>query len=321
MARTTFLGCAGALLLLACPALAGTLPDLPLPDLAIQVEQPEIWRGLFAGVGVEPTTNPARLRIVIGDDPAAVALGFRPTDDTVTVASVVDERAPELRIVWREPADLPAYEIPEAATVFVREKRKGAPLLAGLRRDSSALLWAALGPGDQGFERFPYLMHALVDLGLRLPFRDNSRHIFFDSSYRARVDLDYMARRWRRGGVHALHIAAWHFTDTGPDEYLEKLITACHREGILAYAWLELPHVSEPFWAAEPGLPRADGGRYRMQGSTGASSLTSPTRIAFPERRRAFRNSSTDTTGMGSISPSCTSNRCTGLRIRRGSLP
>jgi len=46
-----------------------------------------------------------------------------------------------------------------------------------------------------------------------------------------------------------LHIAAWHFTDAGPDEYLRELITACHRQGILAYAWLELPHVSEPFWA------------------------------------------------------------------------
>jgi len=92
-------------------------------------------------------------------------------------------------------------------------------------------------------------MYALVDLGLRLPFRDDRRHVFFDSSYRARVDLDYMARRWRRGGADALHIAAWHFTDAGPDEYLRKLITACHRQGILAYAWLELPHVSEPFWA------------------------------------------------------------------------
>jgi hypothetical protein len=30
------------------------------------------------------------------------------------------------------------------------------------------------------------------------------------------------------------------------------LIEACHREGILVYAWLELPHVSEKFWSAHP---------------------------------------------------------------------
>jgi hypothetical protein len=49
-------------------------------------------------------------------------------------------------------------------------------------------------------------------------------------------------------------VAAWHFFD--PDEqrdgYLEKLIDACHRQAILVYAWLELPHVSERFWEANP---------------------------------------------------------------------
>ncbi len=31
-----------------------------------------------------------------------------------------------------------------------------------------------------------------------------------------------------------------------------QLIEACHREGILVYAWLELPHVSEKFWEEHP---------------------------------------------------------------------
>ena len=30
------------------------------------------------------------------------------------------------------------------------------------------------------------------------------------------------------------------------------LIEACHRQGILVYAWLELPHVSEKFWSEHP---------------------------------------------------------------------
>ncbi len=33
---------------------------------------------------------------------------------------------------------------------------------------------------------------------------------------------------------------------------LKKLIEACHRNAILVYAWLELPHVSEKFWADHP---------------------------------------------------------------------
>ncbi|HZL57486.1 MAG TPA: hypothetical protein VFC21_10410 [Bryobacteraceae bacterium] len=77
---------------------------------------------------------------------------------------------------------------------------------------------------------------------------------FSDYSYRARADPDYLAERWRRAGIGALHVASWHFYDSAPDrdEYLKHLIEACHRHGVLVYAWVELPHVSEKFWAAHP---------------------------------------------------------------------
>ena len=107
---------------------------------------------------------------------------------------------------------------------------------------------------ERGYERFPYLLNALADLGLDPPFRSNRLWAFFDSAYRSRVDLDYFAARWRKAGIAALHVAAWHNFEPDPqaDAYLKKLIEACHREGILVYAWFELPHVSEKFWNDHP---------------------------------------------------------------------
>jgi hypothetical protein len=66
--------------------------------------------------------------------------------------------------------------------------------------------------------------------------------------------VDYLAARWREAGIAALHVASWHFydADAGRDEYLKQLIEACHRHGVLVYAWVELPHVSEKFWADHP---------------------------------------------------------------------
>ncbi|MGH9693277.1 MAG: hypothetical protein ACRD5Z_03965, partial [Bryobacteraceae bacterium] len=63
-----------------------------------------------------------------------------------------------------------------------------------------------------------------------------------------------LARRWRQTGTSVLHVAAWHNVEPDParDEYLKRLIEACHRHAILVYAWLELPHVSEKFWADHP---------------------------------------------------------------------
>jgi len=157
-------------------------------------------------------------------------------------------------IVWQKGLELPLFEIPENAQVFARERWTGAPMTAGLKRGAGAILWVAAPPGERGHERFPYLLNALADLGLDPPFRSNRLWAFFDSAYRTRVDLDYFAARWRKAGIAALHVAAWHNfePDLEGDAYLKKLIAACHREGILVYAWFELPHVSEKFWADHP---------------------------------------------------------------------
>lgn len=213
------------------------------PSHRVQVAEPEAWRPLLATVGLEATADKAPFRIVVGGDRK---LGAIATAEKVRVASVVDERDPDLKIFWAEPVEIPIYALPAGAKVFVRERHGGAPLLAGV----GDTLWMAIGPGDRGYERFPYLLHALADLGAAPPFRGDRLWAFFDSSYRLRADPDYLARQWRAAGIAGLHVAAWHYYDTDPEKaaYLRKLIEACRREGILVYAWLELPHVSEGFW-------------------------------------------------------------------------
>ena len=116
-------------------------------------------------------------------------------------------------------------DLPAGATVFARERWTGAPMTAGIRRGAGAVLWVAAAPGERGYERFPYMLEALTDLGVEAPFQASRLWAFFDSSYRSRVDLDYFAARWRKSGIAALHVAAWHFyeRDAERDEYLRKL--------------------------------------------------------------------------------------------------
>jgi hypothetical protein len=192
--------------------------------------------------------------ILEGASPVAEALGFRPSSRRVRVQNVQDLRRPDLPVIWESALELPVFEIPPAAQVFARERWGGAPLLAGFRHGSGAILWVATSPGAHGYERFPYLLHALADLGLAPPFRSRRLWAFFDSSYRLRADLEYLAPRWRQAGIAALHVAAWHTfePDPQPDAWLRHLIDVCHRNGILVYAWFELPHVSERFWLDHP---------------------------------------------------------------------
>jgi hypothetical protein len=239
---------------------AGAWPEI-LGSIGLQRQPAGVSRIFVARTGASASVEwPSRvehgsLLILEGESSLADLFGFsRSGKDPVRVQSITDVHRSALPIVWEKGLELPVFEIPENTQVFARERWSGAPLIAGLKRGAGAVLWVAAPPGERGYERFPYLLNALADLGLAPPFRSNRLWAFFDSAYRSRVDLDYFAARWRKAGIAALHVAAWHNFEPDPerDAYLKKLIEACHREGILVYAWFELPHVSEKFWAAHP---------------------------------------------------------------------
>ncbi len=194
------------------------------------------------------------LVIVEGTGIAAQSLGFRRTGATVSIRQICDIHAPKTQIIWEQPLAMPAVEMPASFTVLATEKWKGMPVVAGLRYPHGGVLWVAADPGPSGMERFPYLLQAAVDLGLNLPVRTANLWAFFDSAYRIHADVDYLAQRWRKAGISTLHVAGWHNMepDGAQDDYLRNLIAACHRNAILVYAWLELPHVSEKFWAIHP---------------------------------------------------------------------
>jgi len=192
--------------------------------------------------------------ILEGDSPAARSLGFQPAERKVSVRNIVDARHPSAEIIWEKSLELPVVTLPAAATVFAKERWEGIPVLAGLKSGAGGILWMAAPPGERGFDRYPFLPQALAELGLRPVARSRNLWAFFDSSYRLRADIEWLAPRWRDAGFAALQIAAWHYwePDAQRDAWLRATIDACHRNGILVYAWLELPHVSERFWSDHP---------------------------------------------------------------------
>ncbi|MDP9170190.1 MAG: family 10 glycosylhydrolase, partial [Acidobacteriota bacterium] len=192
--------------------------------------------------------------ILEGASPLAASFGFRARLDTVSVIHLTDVHNPALPVIWSKAVEMPQTDIPPAARVFAQDRWTSAPIVAGYRLGAGAVLWVGTTPGQNGYERFPYLMQSLADLGFEPSIRSSRLWAFFDYSYRARADTDYLAERWRKAGISALHVASWHFYDVNAerDDYLKKLVEACHRHGILVYAWVELPHVSEKFWADHP---------------------------------------------------------------------
>jgi len=260
-----------ALLLLAI------VTQVPAATFAIIGAKTTSWPAILSSVGhiqgpattadivVAPANTPAsadwqaRVKsgtalILEGPSPLAASFGFKPGADTIPVIHLIDVHNPALPVIWSKSLEIPKTEIPAAARVFAKDRWTNQPLVAGFKSGAGAVLWVAAPPGASGYERFPYLMQSLADLGFEPSFRASGLWAFFDYSYRTRADPDYLAARWRKAGISALHVASWHFFDPDKDhdEYLRLLIAACHRHGILVYAWVEMPHVSEKFWNDHP---------------------------------------------------------------------
>src|SRR5665213_2412414 len=164
---------------------------------------------LVAPVGIPLSSDwPARVKsgavlILEGPSPLARSFGFESGLETVSVLHIVDVHNPELPIVWSKAVELPKTGMPADARVFATDRWSGQPVLAGYRLGAGAVLWLAVSPGPAGYERFPYIMQALSDLGVEPSFRSSRLWAFFDYSYRARADPDYLAERWRRAGIGA----------------------------------------------------------------------------------------------------------------------
>jgi hypothetical protein len=107
--------------------------------------------------------------VIEGESDLAKALGIQPGAKRVVVRSIVDQRAPKLAIIWENALEIPVFELPKQATIFASERWNGAPVMAAVHRGSGSALWIVASPGKEGYERFPYLLQALSDLGVRAP--------------------------------------------------------------------------------------------------------------------------------------------------------
>ena len=127
--------------------------------------------------------------------------------------------------------------------------------------------------GPARLRAFPFLPQALMELGLRPLAATRSLWAFFDSCYRLRADPDYLAARWRRGGMQAIHIAAWHYWE--PDPARDAWLAASSRPAT-ATPSLPTPGSNSRTSASSSGSIIPSGARKpppaRMPTSTGASS-------------------------------------------------
>jgi hypothetical protein len=204
----------------------------------------------------ESLVKKGALLISEGITPLTEKLGFH-SGKTIPVQHLQETAFPDIEISWDKEIPVTSLRVPSHAMVLNRERTSGEPMVSLLSYGRGGCLLFALeldsDKGD-GYARFPYFHQELRRAGIQFPFRSERLSALFDYAYRVDQNPDVLAKYWRQTGIQALHVGAWYYFDEDKEAetYLEQLIHACHRNGILVYAWLELPHVSQGFWDKHP---------------------------------------------------------------------
>jgi hypothetical protein len=194
--------------------------------------------------------------IADGKSPLTRALGLR-LGTPATVSRIRDRSRSDLYIFWHDRPSVPwiAGAPKPWPTPVYTDRATGRSLAIVLQIGKGRCLYLAplFDPrSGRGYGRFATLPEVIVQNLRRAPsLIRRGADTYFDAGYRTGESPDSLAELWRRRGVRAIHAAAWYTYEEPPYDY-SGLIDACHRRGILVYAWLEWPYIGRGFWDDHP---------------------------------------------------------------------
>ena len=191
-----------------------------------------------------------------GVSPLARMLGIV-SGSPLRVEEVADHLRPEVRVRWPGDQVVPwIARFPKTGAIVVYSDRaRNHPLAVTLARERGRCLYIAplADPHTgRGYFRFATLPSVIAEgLGCRPALSRRAADAYFDPGYRTGVPAESLARMWRSWGIRGVHAAAWYASGNTPYDYA-GLVEALHRNGLLAYAWLEWPYVGKAFWDRHP---------------------------------------------------------------------
>jgi uncharacterized protein YdaL len=182
-------------------------------------------------------------------------LGFHFSKTTIRVAGVHDRLFPEERITWKFVEPMEKFDADDVDEVFCVDNMLEAPLVVGKKVGDGKVIFVGtrFDPYTTlGTSQYPFLLEYVRHYFKMAPIvRREALEMYFDPGFRHAQSIEQLVQTWVRLGVKRIHAAAWHEYPKYTYDY-ERLIRLAHANGILVYAWLEPPQVSQKFWNDHP---------------------------------------------------------------------
>ncbi len=181
--------------------------------------------------------------------------GVHFTASRLSVRGIHDRFFPEERIAWQYSELVPRFDVNKADAVFASDDITDAPLVVGMNHDKGRIIFISsrFDPYTPlGYSRYPFLLEYVKRyFHLRPIVRREQTEMYFEPGLRKNYSIENLIRLWVTEGIRIVHVGGWHEYPKYTYDYA-RLIRLAHANGILVYAWLEPPEVSEMFWKNHP---------------------------------------------------------------------
>lgn len=185
----------------------------------------------------------------------AEELGIKYIENKLRVRKIRDRYFPEEPISWRYTELINKFECDDIEEIFCVDEITDAPIIIGKRVGKGKLIFISsiFDPYSQeGYSLYPYLLEYVRKYFKLTPIiRRENLEVFFDPGFRHTYSIENLIKQWVNQGIRVVHVAGWHQYPKYTYDY-NRLIRLAHANGILVYAWLEPPQVSQMFWATHP---------------------------------------------------------------------
>ena len=185
----------------------------------------------------------------------ATELGVSFNPNQLRLSRIRDKYFPEERINWRYPELVNRFDADNVDEVFCVGDATETPLVIGKRFGKGKVIFIGtrFDPySREGYSCYPYLLEYVRRYFRVGPIiRRENLEVYFDPGFRHTMSIEQLVKQWVSQGIRIVHIAGWHEYPKYTYDY-KRMISLAHANGILVYAWLEPPQVSQKFWLEHP---------------------------------------------------------------------
>jgi hypothetical protein len=100
----------------------------------------------------------------------------------------------------------------------------------------------------KGYTRYPFLIEVFNSVFGPINLAERRFvEMYFDPGFnKYPLNFDELAKKWKKQMIKVIYAAGWYYDNQ--DVNYEKLLKACHENGIAVFCWLEPPMISKKFW-------------------------------------------------------------------------